>query len=161
MNNYSLNKSIVSDSEALALKEMIFQRARERAQALNDEVQSSYTSSVQTDIMDLARASFVESKNPFAQKSESDSKINNESPKNNEPEIGFPIPRNHKIKTHIEHKNTDINSDVADAAIKSAMVDARSDFTKKTSFMGALNFLNSQATIALVKNRGTVFEAIA
>ena len=66
MNNYNLNSTVTSQ-EAEALKEMIFKRARERAKALNEDVQSSFTSSIQNDVMDLARDSFVASKNPFSQ----------------------------------------------------------------------------------------------
>ena len=58
MSSYNYD-SIVSRNEAEALKEMIFKRARERADALDKEVKTSYTSDIQNDVMDLARDSFV------------------------------------------------------------------------------------------------------
>ena len=61
MSNYKYD-SIVSKTEVEALKDMIFKRARERAEALNKTVQENYTSSVQKDVMDIARESFVASK---------------------------------------------------------------------------------------------------
>ena len=45
--------SIVSASEAEALKEMIFKRARERAEAMTKDVDSTYTTSIKNDIKDL------------------------------------------------------------------------------------------------------------
>ena len=41
------------------------------------------------------------------------------------------------------------------------MSDARKDFSNKQSFTGALEFLNSQASIALIQNKNQKFEAIA
>ena len=41
------------------------------------------------------------------------------------------------------------------------MDEARIGLDKKHSFMGALEFLNSQASISLVKNKGKSFEALA
>lgn len=49
--------SIVNKSEADALKDMIFRRVQERSKGMSDEVQ--------TDVMDLARDSFVSKDNPF------------------------------------------------------------------------------------------------
>ena len=51
--------SIVNKQEADALKEMIFRRVRERSNSMNEEVQ--------TEVMDLARDSFVSNNNPFSQ----------------------------------------------------------------------------------------------
>ena len=69
MSGYGYNNSIVSRSETEALKEMIFKRAREREEALNADTQEQYTTSVQRDVMDIARDSFVSTtkNNPFAQ----------------------------------------------------------------------------------------------
>ena len=60
-----LRNTLVNNQEADALKEMIFKRARERAQALVDETQDSYAKNMQSEVMDMARDSFVSSKNPF------------------------------------------------------------------------------------------------
>ena len=55
--SYNFN-SYVNKGEADALKEMIFKRAQERSKAYTDDVQS--------DVMDLARESFVSNGNPFS-----------------------------------------------------------------------------------------------
>ena len=65
MNSYKF-ESIVNRQEADALKEMIFKRARERADSIAKETQDTYTSAVKNDIMDLARDTFVSNKNPFS-----------------------------------------------------------------------------------------------
>ena len=161
MNNYKFN-SIVSNKEQEALKEMIFKRAQERTQAFTDDVQASYTSSVQNDVMNIARDSFVSSKNPFAQLIEpkkEEPEIVEE--KNETEEIGFAKRQVSEIKTQINNNNKISSSNIANKEVELAMASARMDFTKKTSFMGALNFLNSQASIALIKNKGQTFEALA
>lgn len=157
MNNYNLNSTVASQ-EAEALKEMIFKRARERAQALNEEVQSSYTTSVQNDVMDLARDSFVANKNPFSQVIETPKQ---EKETVQAQEIGFAKRNVDEIKAQIHYRNKNANSELASSQVESAMAESREEFTKKAGFMGALNFLNSQATISLVKNKGKTFEALA
>lgn len=167
MNNHALNNFIVSQSEVAALKEMIFKRASERAQALTDEVQSSYTSSIQLDVMDLARDSFVSSKNPFSQKVEQEIKtsaVESETKtetKSETPEIGFAKRSVEEIKSQIHYRNMNVNSNIVNREVESTMDEARADFSKKSTFMGALDFLNSQASIALVQKRDSKFEALA
>ena len=92
----NLHNYIVSTSEAEALKEMIFKRARERAESFNHEVNDNYTTSMQNDVMDLARNSFVANKNPFSQIKELEKKEEI----SQEDEIGFAQRRN-EIKTQI------------------------------------------------------------
>ena len=159
MNAYNYD-SIVSRAEADALKEMIFKRARERAEALDSEVKSSYTSNMQSDIMDLARESFVASKNPFSME---DVKTEETAVKLTEEkkEIGFPERKIEEIKSNIVYRNKAVNEQAVNSVRDANMAEARADFNKKKSFMGALNFLNSQASIALIKAGGKSFEAIA
>lgn len=159
MNNYRFN-SIVSNSEQEALKEMIFKRARERAQAITDEVQADYTTSVQNDVMELARDSLIQSKNPFAQMIDSP-KPEVVEEKDETDEIGFAKRQVKEIKTQISNNSRINTADIASREVQQAMASARMDFTKKSSFMGALEFLNSQASIALIKNKGQSFEAMA
>lgn len=158
MNNYKFN-SIVSNSEQDALKDMIFKRARERAQAITEEVQSDYTNSVKNDIMGLARDSFVASKNPFSQLVEQQEPEVVEERVEPE-EIGFARRQVKEIKAQIGNNNKLNNADIASKEVQLAMASARQDFSKKTSFMGALEFLNSQASISLIKNKGKTFEAL-
>ena len=158
MSNYNYN-SIVSNQEAEALKEMIFKRARERAQAMADEVDNNYTTSVQNEIMDLARNAFVAQRNPFSIKTETKEASLEEEKKNEE--IGFAKRRVKEFKNQITNRSNEIGSNIATNEIELVMADTRSSIGKNYSFVGALEFLNSQASIALVKNKGKTFEALA
>ena len=148
--------STVSSQEAEALKEMIFKRARERAEALNEETQEKYTSSVHSDIMDLARASFVSSKNPFQEKV-----LSEEKKSSRDEEIGFAQRKVDETRKNIEIKNKILNFNIANKEVTSLIDETRADFNKKPTFTGALDFLNSQASISLIKNNGKSFEALA
>lgn len=148
--------SIVNKSEADALKDMIFRRVRERSQGMNEKVQS--------DVMNLARDSFVSSDNPFSKI------INSNKPQESveqltEPAktvenqgIGFPV---REAKTRISGQSFVLNEQLASAEIASTMQEARAGLSSKQSFMGALNFLNSQAAISLIKTRADKFELLA
>ncbi|MCM1339933.1 MAG: hypothetical protein NC191_09710 [Muribaculaceae bacterium] len=156
MNNYKFD-SIVSRNEQDALRDMIFKRARERAEALNENIQSSYTSDIRNDVMDLARDSFVSEHNPFSQRVAEPV----EEQKAPEVEIGFSKKHVETLKAQIEYKNKTTREDIVHKETEDNMKEARADFSNKKTFMGALDFLNSQASIALVKNKGRSFEAIA
>lgn len=155
--SYISNNSIVSRQEAEALKEMIFKRVKERAEAIEQQVNSSYTSDVQADIMDVARASFETKKNPFAQIIESTP--TNETKET--PEIGFAQRKVNPVQKQIVNKNSETNAEITKAIVEETMATASNDLTRKKTFMGALEFLNSQATITLVNKRAKSFEALA
>ncbi len=142
--------SIVNKNEADALREMIFKRARERAQALTEDVQG--------DVMELARDSFVSDNNPFSRIVETNSApVVQPEPQVKQEEdagIGFPI-REPKLR-----QDRVINEQISSAVIQNNMLEARSALSNKQSFMGALNFLNSQAAISLIKTRADRFEMI-
>ncbi len=168
MAGYNYN-SIVSRHEAEALKEMIFKRARERAEVLANDVQEEYTTSAQNDVMEIARNSFVSSKNPFSFTNElknTESKIvdNSEQGSDNKQgeEIGFP-PRKPEngSQVHAEYKIKTSGDEIIKSTIEANMNEARNALSTKQSFMGALNFLNAQATVALIKKNGKSFEALA
>jgi hypothetical protein len=166
--NTSKYDFIVSNSEAEALKEMIFSRARAHAQFITESTQENYTSSIKNDVMDLARDSFVStSKNPFAPKVDSSvEKVNSsidekveETPVIKEKEstqIGFSNLKAEEIRAKITYKTNEL----ANSEIEAGMVSARNSFENKKTFMGALNFLNAQASIVLVKQHGKNFEAV-
>ena len=151
--SYKFN-SIINKNEADALKEMIFKRARERAQTLNEDVQA--------DVMDLARDSFVSDNNPFSRI------VNNSENQDVNPQDSKPIPpekqenKNNEFqhKKEVILKQNKINEQISTAAIQNNMIEARNALSNKTSFMGALNFLNSQAAISLIKTRSDKFEMI-
>lgn len=146
--------TIVNRNEADALKEMIFRRARERAQSMTEDVQS--------DIMDLARDSFVSKDNPFSniiKKDVEDSIVEPETVEKAEAEreIGFPI-REHSAR--IASQNRLLSEQASSAVLVSNMQEAREGLSQKRGFMGALNFLNSQAAVSLIRTRADKFEVI-
>lgn len=142
--------TFVNKQEADALKEMIFKRARERSETMSEEVQ--------TDVMDMARNSFVSDNNPF-------SKIVNkpvvqEEPavqKSEEREIGFP---QREGGQRIAGQSRLIKEQIVASTVQSTMQEARAGLSNKSSFMGALNFLNSQAAVSLIRTRADKFDII-
>ena len=161
--NTATYDSIVNRQEVDALKEMIFKRARERAQSFTDDVQAGYTTLVQNDIMDLARDSFVETKNPFTKIKEEQQPVAQDKVKQetNHQEIGFAKRQVDEVKAQVYSTNKKFNTLIANTEVEATMQEARVALEQKTSFVGALDFLNSQASIVLVKNRGKAFEAMA
>ena len=158
MSNYSY---IVPNSEAEALKEMIFKRVRERAEALNEETQNSYMTSAKFDVMELAKESFEAPRNPFSMSrdiAETSDSVKTE----DEPEkIKQARVRAAEIRKQIDSNNKTVSEKIADKEALDNMNQAREALTKKTSFIGALDFLNSQATISLVSKTGSKFAALA
>ena len=159
MMNYNLN-SYVNKNEADALKEMIFRRVRERSEAINEDFQA--------DIMNIARESFVSKNNPFSQiieNAEKNNKIHAEeidrssqSESNLNDAIGF---QQRMLKSQVAEQNKNLQSQMAAIAIQNNMYEARSALTNKKSFMGALNFLNSQGAVSLMRTRADKFEIIS
>lgn len=49
----------------------------------------------------------------------------------------------------------------ANMTIQSTMMEARKGLNQNKGFMGALNFLNSQAALSLIKTKGDRFELLA
>ena len=168
--NYQFN-SYVNRKEAEALKEMIFRRARERAQSMTDDVQA--------DVMSIARESFASSGNPFsqlinmpaaaepAQKDEvvkqHDSKTSAlhefvEAAEEKSQEIGFP--QRNEIQAVVS-QNRAIQEQVSARSIQTTMNEAREGLSNKKSFMGALEFLNSQAAVSLLNKRSSGLEIVA
>ena len=151
--------TLVSKSEADALKDMIFNRIRERSTSMAEDVQQ--------DIMDVARESFVSPNNPFSkiidntklqENIKNTSTDNGTSKEEKQEEIGFPI---REIKSKVSTQNKLINEQITQATIENNMLSAREELCNKKSFMGALNFLNSQAAISLIRTRADKFEIFA
>lgn len=147
--------SIVNRNEAAALKEMIFKRAQERAQVMSEDTQS--------DVMDMARDSFVSKDNPFSKIIENTkpSVVEPEKvqpakvePEQKSEEIGFPMPEARLQQNKI------INNQMTASAINNNMAEAREALSNNKSFMGALNFLNSQAAVSLMRTRADKFEIV-
>ena len=163
--NYQFN-SYVNRKEAESLKQMIFQRARERAQSM--------TSDVQVDVMSVARESFVSNNNPFSQilnttaeeakapETETTEKVQPteqkttaiheyvEAAEAKAAEVGFP---QRPVISRAASQNIAIQEQVSARAVQDTMREARAALSNKKSFMGALSFLNSQAAVSLLNNR--------
>jgi hypothetical protein len=162
MNNYE-SKSIVSKTEAEALKDMIFNRVKERSKALAEDVNQSYMSSVQNEVMDIARNSFVASKNPFSivteeVKQDVLSKSSQEF-SSKEKNVEESKKYSEELKKQIYNKQNEYKNDYANNFVHKSMFEQNSFNLNKKSFVGALNFLNSQASIVLVNNNGKRFDA--
>jgi len=156
--NYQLN-SFVNKQEAEALKELIFKRARERANIMTEDFHA--------DIMNIARESFVSNKNPFSQiitqkeetapaddtpKTEKTSPLHQyvEAKEELAEEIGFPVK---KILSGAINQNKIIKEQLTAAQVQNTMIEAREGLSNKKSFMGALAFLNSHAAASLLNQR--------
>ena len=178
MNAYTSN-STVDRHEAEALKEMIFNRVRARAEAINNDVQTSYVDNIQNDLMDSARNAFIATKNPFSlnnsdntvtaqaekvEKAETKKetiKVSEHAKSESYEKFQTWLNSNEDLKLDTEKKTAFANEKLIKDTITSTMDDARSSYEKKSNFMGALDFLNSQASIALVNRKGSRFEANA
>ena len=147
--SYSLNSSFVNKQEADALKEMIFRRARERAQVLNEDVQE--------DVMDMARTSFVSKDNPFSQIIEKAAAATENVNEHADEEIGFP---KRELKARAAEQTRVLKENITAQTVQNTMAEARETLSNKKSFMGALDFLNSQAAVSLMRTRSDKFEAV-
>lgn len=164
--NYQLN-SYVNRKEAEALKEMIFKRAKERSQVM--------TSDVQADVMSVARESFAANNNPFAQLLIQNAELNKpdevKTPENKvsalheyveaveekAAEVGFP---QKQLQGEAITQNRTIQEQASARQIQGTMREAREGLSNKKSFMGALEFLNSQAAVSLMRTRADKFEVL-
>ena len=161
--SYQLN-SFVNRQEAEALKELIFKRARERANVMSNDVQ--------LDVMNIARESFVSNKNPFSQiieQSEESAPAETVQEKIEQPnantsglhefveaaeaavdEVGFTVKN---FFAGAANQNRMIKEQMTAAQVQNTMIEARQGLSNKKSFMGALDFLNSHAAASLLNKR--------
>ena len=153
--SYNVN-SFVNKDEANALKEIIFRRASERAQEMNTDVQK--------DVMDVARESFVSKNNPFSQiiqeaaeKTQAIEKESSQESTIEKTEIGFP---QRQLKARAVEQGRVVNEQLTAITVQNNMNEARKALSNKKSFMGALDFLNSQAAVSLMRTKSDNFEAV-
>lgn len=159
--SYQFN-SYVNRQEAEALKEMIFKRVRERAESM--------TSDVKTDVMDIARESFVRTNNPFSQiLAQTGAAVVSEPEKVQPAEKEVVSPLHEYVEAAEEaaeqigfpqknlfagaNQNRIIKEQMTASQIQNTMIEARNELSNKKSFMGALEFLNSQAAVSLMNRR--------
>lgn len=160
MQTYNYN-GIVSGAEREALKEMIFNRVRQRSEALAKDAQNKYTSSFKEEIMDIARNSFNTPGNPFAVKDES-AKPKEQPQAEKGTEIGFKQKASEEeIKEIIRQKNEASNGTIIQSERLDLMKNAGIDFKTNQQFMGALEFLNAQAGINMAGKKKTTFDTLA
>jgi hypothetical protein len=151
--SYTLN-SFVNKNEADALKEMIFRRVRERAQNMQEDLQS--------DVMDIARESFVSKDNPFSviaseQKAQIEKVGAQSIEKQRKEEIGFP---QRELKPRAAEQTRFVAEKISSSEIQNNMIEARAGLNNRKSFIGALDFLNSQAAVSLMRTKSDSFEVV-
>ncbi len=146
--NFNLNSG---KEDFTSLKEAIFRRAREKAEALNTEVKESYTNDIKADVMESARISVRN--NPFVNLLE----------EREEPVVNKPVKEiEHKEILHsgnIEFKKSRtkrfpsrINNELYTAAVREGtMREASETLRQNQNVLNSLKFLNTQAAIALNK----------
>ena len=138
-----------------SLKEAIFKRAREKAEALNKEVKDSYTSDVKADIMESARISVRN--NPFINLIDTeeieDKQVENISSESTvKPEILHSRNIDYTRKGKSRRFPSRINNELYTAAVREgAMREASATIRQNQNVMNSLKFLNTQAAIALNK----------
>ena len=156
-------RNIVSRSETQALKEMIFNRARQRAEALTQDTQQQYTSNFKNEIMEIARNSFNAPGNPFSDKIVNQNHAGKQTANaGRQEEIGFPQKINaENIKEIIKERNSALDRSIANNEIMDVMQSSEISTDKSKNFVGALAFLNAQAGLQLAEQRKSKFEAIA
>ena len=146
-------KPAIDRKETASIRDAIFKRAKEKAEALTEEKSEKYTSQVQSDVMDIARESIQASPmNPFNQFLDNIKQQNNiiveEKPVQKEtPKFGKLYKK--ELKRNIESAS---NETFENSVKNETMTEARNQFRQGTNLMATLNFLNTQAAIKMAEN---------
>ena len=146
---------------------MIFSRARERAEALSKKTNDTFTESIKDDVMEIARNSFTSNKNPFINNTKNIETIKDDNYENTtnsntiDESIGFKQRNVNTVKENIQNSHKILNEHIANYEIMQTMQQTKADNTNKKTFVGALNFLNSQAAVTLNNGKGKRFQALA
>lgn len=148
-------KPKIEQKEVSLIKEVIFKRAREKAQQMSDKSSEHYTSDAQNDVMDIASASFKSNEfNPFNKFKESMG-LN---PTKAEPateqvaEKANPSqelsPRFKPLKHNVQSVS---NANYSNSVKDETMAVASSQFRHNLDLTTSLKFLNAQAAIQMAK----------
>ena len=147
MNNYGFSgvRPGIEISEVSAVKDMIFNKAREKSSSLAQEKEENMTASLQNDVMNQARASISGSRiKPFGNLTQSTSK----SPT---PEIINPQVDIMQEAPKLKHNVSSADNSVYTASMHDETMNAaRNQFSRRTSLTESLKFLNTQAAIRMV-----------
>lgn len=158
-NNYN---GIVSRAEADALKELIFNRVRQRTEALAKNAQNQYMDSMKDEIMDLARNSFNNPNNPFTIKSQNDINKTNKTQAEKGTEVGFKQKlTEERINEIIKQRNESSNGTIIQSERLDLIKNAGMEFKSSQQFTGALQFLNAQAGINMADKSKAKFDTLA
>lgn len=143
--NFNLNSN---NEDYKSLKEAIFKRAREKAESLNTDLKSSYTSDIKNDIMESARVSVRN--NPFIDLFKEDDVEKKET----KPEVERKEITHSRDWKPVKNRQmpSRLNNQLYTAAVREgAMREASATIRQNQNLMASLNFLNTQAAIALNK----------
>ncbi len=145
MNNYGFTNARpgIDMSEVASVKEMIFNKSREKAAAMAAEREENVTQSVQNDVMQDARASISNGRmKPFG--------VLTKNTQSFEQEIK-PQENTQKEIPQLKHTIESVDNSVYTASMRDeAMNEARRQYSRKPTLMETLNFLNTQAAIRMV-----------
>ena len=149
MNNYGFTNARpgIDMSEVASVKELIFNKAREKAASMAAEREENVTQSVQNDVMQDARTSVMNNRmKPFGNLTKNTNSFETElkQPESVQENIPDKIPQ-------LKHKIESVDNSVYTASMRDeAMNEARKQYSRKPTLMETLNFLNTQAAIRMV-----------
>ncbi len=149
MNNYGFTNARpgIDMSEVASVKDMIFNKAREKSASLASEREENMTQSVQNDVMQNARSSVMNNRmKPFGNLTKNTNSFETElkQPELVQGDIPDKIPQ-------LKHNVQSVDNSVYTASMRDeAMNEARKQYSRKPTLMETLNFLNTQAAIRMV-----------
>lgn len=155
-------KPTIDRQQTASIRDAIFRRAKEKAEALTEEKSENYTTQVQNDVMEIARESIQASPmNPFSQFmenvglqnkiTEAVDKVQEQQPKVEAQKIDQPKLEEiytREIKHNIESAS---NSAFIKSVQEETMKSARNQFRNETNLTATLKFLNTQAAIKMAE----------
>lgn len=151
MNNYGFTgaRPSIDMSEVASVKEMIFNRAKEKSSALATEREEGMTQAVQNDVMTSARESIGNSRiKPFGdltQNIKTEATQQTSAPQETTVQENIP-----QLKHNIQSVD---NSRYTNSMRDETMTAARNQYSgRRANLMATLNFLNTQAAIRMVNN---------
>ena len=151
MNNYGFTgaRPSIDMSEVASVKEMIFNRAKEKSSALTTEREEGMTQAVQNDVMTSARESVGNSRiKPFGdltQNIKTEATQQTSAPQETTVQENIP-----QLKHNIQSVD---NSRYTNSMRDETMTAARNQYSgRRANLMATLNFLNTQAAIRMVNN---------
>ena len=151
MNNYGFTgaRPSIDMSEVASVKEMIFNRAKEKSSALATEREEGMTQAVQNDVMTSARESIGNSRiKPFGdltQNIKTEATQQTSAPQETTTQQNIP-----QLKHNIQSVD---NSRYTNSMRDETMTAARNQYGgRRANLMATLNFLNTQAAIRMVNN---------